>query len=289
MIARLLVLLLFYLVCHTPAMACDDESWCIEEDQWSVGIAVGLGARTNPLVDGNPIPLVLLPDLAYYGENAYFDNGELGLHWEPLERLSASAFVRPNVERAFFSFWHPANIFVSSASISDGNAPPPSLPGGEFGADPQYISINDISHRDWTLDAGARFSWANKNSDWSVTFAHDALSVYSGYSIEGQYQRYFGWGDWQLSANLSLTYKDSQLIDYYYGIDRDDTDNDALWYKAPHSIQVSTGLFATKRINPQWRWLARLQLTAFDSGMSNSPLVSKQHIVTAFVGIGYRF
>ncbi|BFT29413.1 MipA/OmpV family protein [Alteromonas sp. D210916BOD_24] len=291
MITRYLLFLFIFVLFPSWALACDNEAACIEEAKWSVGIAIGVGARTNPLVDGNSIPLVLLPDLAFYDEHVYFDNGELGYQWNTKSHTTTSLFLRPSVERAFFSFWDPANILIPSAAISDGNVPPstPYPPDGEQGNEPRYISLDEISHRDWTLDTGVRVSWVRDSSDWSLTLAHDALGVYSGYSIEGQYQHYFHWGDWRLAANVMVTYKNNRLINYYYGIDQSDTDDESLWYQAPHSFQVSTGLFASKPINAQWRWLTRLQITAFDSGMSDSPLVSKRHIVNAFVGIGYRF
>ena len=90
--------LLIFLVGVKPAYACDDGQDCIEQGEWQLGIALGAGVRTNPLVDGDNIPLVILPDIAWYGESAYFDNGEAGFQWTLNDTFAHEVFVAPNLE-----------------------------------------------------------------------------------------------------------------------------------------------------------------------------------------------
>jgi len=281
---RSLLSLMLFVFCQTSVLACDNKLICIEEDNWSIGVAFGIGARTNPLVDGNDIPLVVLPDIAWYSDHAYFDNGEFGYQWQFTDSVTTETFIRTNTERAYFSFWHPSNLIPIQAS-SSGSDTPGSGGSSEF----RYISVDDIASRQWSVDGGIRVNWFDDNQRWSFSVVHDALSVHNGYSVGTAYRRDFFFNDWTVSTSLSVNYKSKNLIDYYYGISLRDTQDNTLWYEAKQTVQVTAGLFVSKQINEKWQWLGRLQATTLGSGMSDSPLVNKDHVTNVFLGIGYRF
>ena len=285
MLLRLLLGLLLFSSSMTSAWSCDSKLLCVGEDSLSVGLAIGIGQRTNPLVDGNAIPLIVLPDVAWYSDSYYFDNGEFGLQWRPSNDITTETFIRTNAETAYFSFWHPNNFLIPVDSSIGGDPSP--TPGDQN--EPGYISVDDIASRDWTVDAGIRMTLFRDSARWSFTAIHDALGVYSGYSLKARYSHDFFYKDWTLSTNIAVTYKSKNLIDYYYGISERDTNDESLWYEASHSFQVTTGFFLTKKITPNWYWLGRFHITTLGSGMSDSPLVSKKHVTNAFIGIGYRF
>ncbi len=284
MLIRALLCLFVAIFYALSANACDSEITCIKKEEWSLGIAIGAGARTNPLVDGDPIPLIVLPDIAWYGENTYFDNGELGYQWLPNNASTGALFIRPNTERAYFSFWHPSNLLFSPLVIADGNTN-----NGQLLEESQYISLEDIDERKWSVDVGARFAWYQAQNTWSITLLNDLLSVHNGYAIEARYQRDMKWKAWSVAAQFSIFYKSQQLINYYYGIDDRDTDNSELWYEASHDLQFSVGLVMSKPLSANWQLLSRLHVTALGSGMTDSPLVNKNQVVNVFIGIGYRF
>lgn len=288
----LLCCLLLWLSGPGTAWGCENDDACIAPNSWQIGVALGVGGRTNPLVDGDPIPLVVLPDVAWYGENAYFDNGEFGYQWQLRSDVSTELFVLANRERAYFSFWHPANIVLSVNTSSADIISGPLQPGGSDGESPvsrETISINDISSRKWTADAGVRISWNRPDSLLSAAVAGDLLGVHQGFYAQLKYRYHWQWDDWHFAANASLTYKSSKLIDYYYGIDSRDTSNSRLWYEADPALQTSVGLLLNKPINKRWRWVARVQVTSLGSGMSDSPLVAKDSVASGFIGLGYRF
>ena len=288
----LLCCLMLWLSGHGTAWACESDDACIAPNSWKLGIAVGIGARTNPLVDGDPIPLVVLPDVAWYGENAYFDNGEAGYQWLLRSDITTELFVRANRERSYFAFWHPANIVLSvntSAADVIGSPLQPGDSDGESPAPRDSISINDISSRKWAADAGFRVNWNGSDSLLSAAIAGDPLGVHQGYYAQLKYQYRWQWEDWRFAANASVTYKSEKLIDYYYGIDGEDTANSNLWYAADHALQTSVGLLLNKPLSKHWRWVGRVQLSTLGSGMTDSPLVSKDYVASGFIGFGYQF
>ena len=48
------------------------------ESPWRLGVAMGYGERSNPLINSDDLPIILDLDIAYFGKYFFFDNGDLG-------------------------------------------------------------------------------------------------------------------------------------------------------------------------------------------------------------------
>jgi hypothetical protein len=44
------------------------------ESPWRLGVAMGYGERSNPLLNSDDLPIILDLDIAYFGEHFFFDN-----------------------------------------------------------------------------------------------------------------------------------------------------------------------------------------------------------------------
>ncbi|WP_434931353.1 MipA/OmpV family protein [Shewanella sp. HL-SH5] len=88
---------------------------CITEGEWDISIAIGFGQKTNPLQDYDDIPLYVLPSIAYYGEQWFFDNGNFGYSLQEAEKYSLNLVTSYSDDRAFFYDWDPSNLFLAEA------------------------------------------------------------------------------------------------------------------------------------------------------------------------------
>ena len=172
---RLLIFL--YIFFSSAIFACSESKTCIEKSSWQLGIAIGVGIKSNPLVDGNDIPLVILPDIAWYAENAYFDNGELGYQWLNQHKFAFETFIQLDRERAFFSFLHPANILISTESLSQNS---PEFPTQDV---QRNLSIDEIASRKWAINGGFRGHYFLSNGEWQFTLHQDISSVHKGHQV----------------------------------------------------------------------------------------------------------
>lgn len=256
---------------------------CISEGEWELGVAIGAGVRINPLADGDNIPLILLPDIAYYSEHIYFDNFELGTQFLPAQGHSIEWYVTPNAEAANFTFWQPENIFLPVLGQADAG-----LPDGEPLQD-RFVSLDDIASRQWALDMGLRWQWTSGNFHWQVSVAHDVSGRYSGQHAASTLSYAWIYDDWQFATGLQLAWKSNALTDYYYGLDERDTADNQLWYQAKGGIQSSFQFSASKNVSDNWTFLIRSRITRLHSGMHQSPLVDRTSTASLFVGFGYRF
>lgn len=266
----------------TLSNVCDIDE-CITEGEWELGVAVGAGVRLNPLADGDNIPLILLPDIAYYSEHIYFDNFELGTQFLPAQGHSIEWYVTPNAEAANFTFWQPENIFLPVFGQADN-----SLPDGEPLQD-RFVSLDDIASRQWALDMGLRWQWTSNKFHWQISVSHDVSGRYSGQHAASALTYAWIKDDWQFATGLQLAWKSKALTDYYYGLDARDTADSQLWYQARGGIQSSIQFSASKRVSEDWTLLIRSRVTRLHSGMHESPLVDKTSTASLFVGFGYRF
>lgn len=103
---------LFALGCAVPSLGvaqeCVDD--CVEVGAWRLNLGVGAGLRSNPLHSGDDIPLVLLPEVSYYGERLFVENLEMGFTLLEDSRHQLNALVTPGYDQMYFNRWDPFNF-----------------------------------------------------------------------------------------------------------------------------------------------------------------------------------
>lgn len=112
----LMILLWLTLLVGGRAYAQYCTSDCVPIGQWQVNVGVGLGWRTNPLHKGEEGPLVLLPEVNYYGKRFFIENFEAG--WTLFEdrRHQLNLLFTPGSDQMFFNRWDPYNLFDSGGA-----------------------------------------------------------------------------------------------------------------------------------------------------------------------------
>src|SRR3954463_8626491 len=73
------------------------------ERHWRLGIALGYGERTNPLIQSEKIPVLVDLDIAWFGKRWFFDNGDVGFTLLDHPAFTLNTVARVNTDRAFFS------------------------------------------------------------------------------------------------------------------------------------------------------------------------------------------
>ena len=268
------------------SFACERNEKCLGVNEWQLGIALGLGVTSNPLVGGDDIPLVILPDIAWYGEAAYFDNGELGYQWLDQNSSSFVTYLNLDTERAFFSFWHPANILLPVNRFNQiANAEAPSISGPEQIS----VSIDKVSRRNWAVMGGGRWYYRQSNAEWQLSLEKDLSGTHNGEKMDLNYQYFWQWATFRFTTQVKMIWKSSALVDYYYGIKMRDNVDPSFFYQASSGWQPAINLSLQKKMQNNWYWLSRISLQKLHSGMTNSPLVEEGNIYSVFSGFAYQF
>jgi outer membrane protein len=284
---RLLILLCVFV--SGTILACSEEETCIEKSSWHLGIAFGVGIKTNPLVNGDDIPLVILPDIAWYAEKAYFDNGELGYQWLNQPKYAFETFLQLDRERAFFSYFHPANILNPIESLVSALPDSSDSPAEDIQNNQRNLSIDDIANRKWAINGGIRGHYFLSNGEWQFTFQQDISNVHKGQQISLEYSHRWLWHDFRLGLRIGTDWKSARLIDYYYGVSQRDHDLTEFYFNGKSGWQSYISINAQKPINENWSWLANIGHRRLPNSLTISPLIDQNSISNIFLGVAYRF
>ena len=288
------IILLFWFV-TSAALACLADDTCVEKSSWQLGIAFGIGVKTNPLVDGDDIPLVILPDVAWYAEQAYFDNGELGYQWLNKPTFAFETFLQFDQERAFFSFLHPTNTLfpINSAAITlpvlPASPASPALTDELMQNSQLILSIDKIAKRKWGINGGIRGHYFLSMGEWQMTFQQDMSNLHKGQQIKLEYSHRWLWHNFRLALRVGTDWKSARLIDYYYGVSERDTDLVEFYFDGQSGWQTYISINLQKPINEKWSWLASIGYRRLPDSLTNSPLVEKNNINNIFLGVAYHF
>lgn len=274
----------------SPLQGCETSKNCIQEGEWDIGVAFGIGVRSNPLVDGDNFPNIILFDIAWYGEQFYFDNGEIGFQWLQTEKTGVETYLTLDREKTFFQLWHPGNVTVPAAFPS---SPSIEFPNNDANDDltveDARLSVDDISSRDWAINFGTRFHYYHANHEISFSVETDASNVHRGQKATLSYQYFWVGNNWQFMLRPSLIWKSANLANYYYGIDKTDTPNPNYHYQVTSGLQPGISVLYTKQLDEDWHWVANAAFRRLHTSMVKSPIVEENNATNLFIGLGRRF
>ena len=286
-LCRLIILLSWFVT--STALACLTQDRCVEQSSWQLGVAIGIGVKTNPLVDGDNIPLVILPDIAWYAKQAYFDNGELGYQWIYKPKIAFETFLQLDSERAFFSFLHPTNILFPIENSAINSPAPPAPPAQDMPMNQPSLSIDKIASRKWGINGGIRGHYFLSKGEWQLTFQQDISNVHKGQQVRLEYSHNWLWHKFHLALRVGTDWKSARLIDYYYGVSERDTHVTEFYFEGQSGWQTYMSVTVQKPITETWSWLANLGYRKLPNSLTNSPIVEQNHISNIFLGVAYRF
>ena len=277
----ILLLLFSWQAKAEPAPQCSPNSQCVEEQQLYLSVALGYGQRSNPLYGGEDLPLVILPDIYYYGRYWFFDNGKLGSSLALNDNWQLSVLGQFNQEKGYFQKWFGGNLLQFNHTAMVG----PSL-AEERSA--QVVSVQQVSKRPTAFDLGVQLDWFNDDWQAQAVVWQDVSNTYKGQHASVSVGR-----SWQLNTGLwqataRLHWKSAKLIDTYYGIDN----NEPFYlprYDGRPSWQPELRLSWQKPVSERVSVLAFVRYLHLDDAMTLSPLVRSDNVTTWFLGVSYRF
>lgn len=268
---------------HRQQQACDENfEQCVKTGEWNFSISVGLGLRTNPLFQSDDIPLVILPEFSYYGENFFIDNLDLGYTLIDTPQHSLNLIATPSFDSVFFSRWDPGNLFVNLSSISGDSLATPAPGEDNF----TQINPDELSKRKFSYLAGIEYSQDFKQSQLQISLLNDITNTHSGKEVRFAYAYYFSRS---FSTTIGFTWKDKNLTDYYYGVEPDEIIDNRGAYQASASINPLIRFSYNSVPENHGNWRLSLELQKLDSQITHSPILNDEYVVTFYLGKRFNF
>jgi MipA family protein len=281
--SRLLFAALLVLAPAGPALAADcggPSEECVPVGGWNFSLSLGAGVRTNPVVHESDIPLVVIPQISYYGKHLFLDNLDGGVTLLDTDSMTLSLIASPGYDRVFFYRSDPQNIFVKglggfNSTPGSGNStgsstgtvgPPQPFP-------PRPRAVTYLAGPEWTFKYHG------------VVGQLDLLHEITGHNHGDEIRAALGiplshaGGTW--TANVGLTWKSSAIVNYYYGAPG--------IYQGGPSLDPFVKLAYTRPLKGKWKFTGFVESERLGKGIADSPIVNQRIVTTTFLGLAYVF
>ena len=242
-----------------------------EPSNWSLGIALGYGMRSNPLIQSDDIPILVDLDIAWFGERFFFDNGDVGLTVHDGELFTFNLVGRFNSDRVFFGRTDTRIVRLANTTgqLVEVEVRPPD--------------------RDYAGEAGAELL---AGGDWGrlqVAAFHDVGGTHRGYEVAADYGYGFRRQRWYFEPGIGVSFKSRRLNDYYWGVQEDEANAALPAYAAGAGANLSLRLLGSYQLTPNWAAAVVLEYERLGGEIAGSPIVRDEYVTGFFAGVGYRF
>jgi outer membrane protein len=243
---------------------------CAVVGRWNFSVALGAGVRTNPLVTGENIPLVVIPHLSYYGKRVFLDDLDLGVSLAETNTNALNLIASPSYDRVYFYRSDLQNLFITG------------LPDGSFartdaGA-PGAMTFPARSRR-VTYLAGPEWTFKYLGVSGQLDFLHEITGQDHGNEVRAALGIPLIESHGSLSANLGITWKSAAIVNYYYG--------ESGIYQGGAALDPFFKLGYTLPLSRKWRFNAFADLERLGNSIAHSPIVEEHVVATVFVGAIY--
>ena len=195
---------------------------CVIVGEWDLSVAVGAGVRTNPIVGRGDIPIIVIPQLSYYGKRFFLDNLEPGLTLFEGESNTVNLSPRPATIAVFFSPQRsaerirerPVGLDCGGSSIVDDPAVDPGTGCHEYRGHPPTHDLSGRTRvavlarpvrRTTERSAGSHRSARRLRNPWRASApliqTENSLVVNAGFTLKSaEHRGLLLWGERALSC-----------------------------------------------------------------------------------------
>lgn len=149
---------------------------------------------------------------------------------------------------------------------------------------PNLIGLDD---RNWGIEIAPMIGWRkwpvhiNFKNYWEVLGRHDGTTSELRFSLPHEFDRgYF-------VPSARAIYRSSEYTNYYYGVSAGEVRPDRLEYQAGSSTGTAFGVSLGYAISDKWLLSGGIEIEYLGSDVSNSPIVDKDRIWSANIGLAY--
>ena len=153
--------------------------------------------------------------------------------------------------------------------------------------------LRGMDDREWTLELGGSVSRGFGPGELTALATADVLNEHRGHEVRLSYdydfRGAFNVPELSLTPGVGVTYRSSDLNDYYYGVRSDEATPGRLQYDVGDSSGLLTSLRLNYMLDEQWSVMAMASVQWLGSEITDSPIVEKHYMASLLLGMMYRF
>jgi outer membrane protein len=276
----LLLAALFAQVSHAETAPCSAPSAeCAVVGRWEITASLGFGQRSNPIEGKSDIPLVVVPHISWYGKRFFLENLELGYTLHEGESNTFNLIAAPGYDRAFFYKNDLQNIFVPGVTSTGGGAGNNVTQAGTL--IPPEGKEFEVGDRHTTYMVGPEWGFGYGRITGQLNALREVTGEHDGYEVRGAIAAPLLSGSLgSLTAGAGFTWKSKEVVRYYYGVEG--------LYEPQSALNPFVKLHYTRTLSDRWSINAFAQYERLANAISDSPIVTQDHVTTVFAGVTFR-
>ena len=174
--------------------------------------------------------------------------------------------------------------------------------GLEFAAVGEYLAdgydssdsnyLRGMSDRDPSFGVGAHAIWNPDALGFKMSAVTDVTDNSDGQQVRGEVFYKYRTGDWMFKPSAGFVWQSDDYNDYYYGVKNSESFNaiGRRAYSANDDFNYRLGAVAVyqQKTSP-WLFAGGLRYDILGDEITDSPIVSEDEEMTAFIGFAYQF
>lgn len=252
----------------------------IEINSLQLGLSVGVGGSQTPVTGSDNVFTPVIPHVRYYAENWYFDDFSLGYNLLDKPWLLVDAVTLFNQDGFYFELDGVSRFFIDPG-LRDNPRP--------WRADDQPLAPSKPIKRNLSYMGGvaaiAPLKWATVTAGVFT----DISGVHQGQELRLNARRRMYVGHGSVSIEVGLTYKSKDIIEYYYLPRADEFDYPLAPIELNSVVNRHIAIGGQYPLTSQLSLRGQLRYEWLDSGLSHSPVVDRNRLISGFIGLSYFF
>jgi outer membrane protein len=235
--------------------------------------------RTNPLREGKDIPLVLIPQVSYYGKRFFIDDLDVGFTLHETDANSFALIASPGYDRVFF-YRDDLQNFLIQGIPSDVSGPGAAHRPGAPNTSTPGTRETPAKHPRVTYLAGPEWTFKAAGITGQLDLLHDVTGANDGTEIRGAIAAPLA-PMGAVKLNLGFTWKSAAVVEYYYGVPGG--------YAPGAAFNPFVKLALRQPLGRHWQFTAFYEYEHLGPAIAASPAVAHHEVQSAFVGVTHAF
>ncbi len=300
-----------------------ESSGCVPIGVWEFSLGIGVGGRSNPIVNSDDIPIVLLPSVSYYGERFFWQTDTLGFTLFESRRQMVNIVGTISYDQTFFNEWGVGNFAIESGAGGAGRVvsnfqtdqvntaaagdllsadvinvdseltPGAGIPGEDDGPVEEptegAIDLDRLHDRDLAGLMGLEYDFAAGSFSFTLQGLRDVTSVHDGSQLRAAISRLFVFDGNGVEVTLGAEWRDDKTLNYYYGVREDEVDDARHAHRLDSDLSYYAKIDWRYRLTRRWELRGILHHRVFGDEIKNSPIVKEDFTTAVFFGGAYYF
>ncbi len=261
-------------------------TWANEnESGWQFSLGLGVGVRTNPVMDNDNIPLVVIPQVSYQGERFFIQNLDFGYSVFQNAHQQVNLLLTPSYDQIFFNEWDITNFVDRSslAAVAGGAKDGPVLDQTN-----RAIDKSRLHERRMAALAGLEYSQNLSGLDIQVQVLREVTGYYDGTEARFALSKSINVDKHDVKLTLGANWQSAETLNYFYGLNARETPGQFA-YEADSGLTSLIRFDWSYQLDDHWSLRFFTSYRHLSNSISESPLVTTNNVVTAFAGGVYHF